>query len=180
MSVHALQEIEGILDKVGEDIWGCDDLDDIFDGIVKILSRLEAQLHVQRSLQKSAKLLRAKTCDKALPNQLATRVKHFIKFTFEKTTSGNERPTQLRGLECNALKFCGLTYKIKEILELPAAQFDFLVANAGDFVHRHELSRHLYRDDIDKAVHGKYDPEDDVIFKEFLKCSSVSTHPIRR
>jgi hypothetical protein len=202
MSVHALQGIERNLDKVGEDTWDCDDLDGVFDSMVQKVSRLEAQLHVQRSFQRTAKWLREQTQDKALPNQQATRVKHLIRFTFEKTTrgtgcslasgnSGNpvsddgdtkqktlrERQTRLRKLGCNALKFCGLTYKIKDLLELPAVQFDFLVANVGDFVQRHELSQHLYRDDIDKAVHGKFDPEDDVIFKEFLKCSS--TRPIR-
>lgn len=203
MSVHALQGIERNLDKVGEDTWDCDDFD-VFDSMVQRLSRLEAQLHVQRSLQWTAKLLREQSRDKALPNQQATRVKHFIRFTFEKITrgtdrslasgnSGNpagddgdttqktlrERQTRLRKLECNAVKFCGLTYKIKDLLELPAAQFDFLVANVGDFVLRHKLSQHLYRDDIDKAVHGKFDPEDDVIFKEFLK-SHVELRPSKR
>lgn len=199
MSVHAWHGIERNLDKVGEDTWDCDDLDDAFDSMVQKVSRLEAQLHVQRSFQRTEKLLREQTQDKPLPNQQATRVKHLIRFTFEKTTrgtgcslasrnSGNpagddgdtkqktlrERQTRLRKLECNALKFCGLTYKIKDLLELPAAQFEFLVVNVGHFVQRQELSQHLYRDDIDKVVHSKFDPEDDAIFKEFLKCSSYT------
>ena len=69
MSVHALQEIERNLDKVREDIWDCDDFDDTFDGMLQRLSRLEAQLHVLRALQGTAKLLREHTHDKALPNQ---------------------------------------------------------------------------------------------------------------
>jgi len=179
MSVHALQEVERNLDKAIEDIWDCGDLDDVFDSMLQRLSRLEAQLNVQRSLQRTAKLLQEHTRHKVLPNQQATRVKHFIRFTFEKTTRGNERHTRLRKLECNALKFCGLTYKIKEVLELPAAQFDSLVANVGAFVRRHDLSQYLYRDDIDKAVHSKFDPEDEVIFKEFLK-SHVEHRPTKR
>ena len=174
MSLKALQEIVRTLDKVGEDIWDCDDRDNVFDDILRIVSRLEAQLHVQRSLQRTAKLLREQARDTVLPNQMATRVKHLIKFSFEKASRGKERSTRLQGLECNALKFCGLAYKLKDVLELPATYFDFLIANAGNFVHRHELLQHLYRDDIDKAVNSKFDPEDDAIFKEFLKCSSAS------
>jgi hypothetical protein len=177
MSLHALLEIERNLDKVGDDLWGYDDLEEVFHGLLQRLSRLEAQLHVQRSLQRTAKLLREQARDKCLPNQQATRVKHFIKFTFEKTTRGNDRHKRLRKLEPNALKFCGLSYKIKELLELPAVQFEFLVANIADFVHHHKLSQYLYRDDIDKAVQGKVDPEDEELFKEFLKCSSASIDP---
>jgi hypothetical protein len=80
MSPNALQEIARTLDKVGEDIWGCDDLEDIFD-LLQRISRLEAQLYVQRSLLRTAKLLREQPQDTALPQQMATRVKHFIKFT---------------------------------------------------------------------------------------------------
>lgn len=174
MSAQAAQEIEQYLDKAGEYIWHCD-LAGASSRMLQRLSRLEAQLHVQRSLQGTANLLQEHPRDRALPNQQATRVKHFIKFVFEKTTRGNERHMRLRKLDCDALKFCGLTYKIREVLELSAAQFEFLVENIGDYVCRHKLSEHLYRDDVDKAVHGKFDPEDDVIFKEFLKCSRL--HP---
>jgi hypothetical protein len=95
MTVYALQEMERNLDKVREDLWGCDDLDDVFDGMLERLSRLEAQIHVQKSLQRTAKLLREHLCDDILPNQLATRVKHAIKFTFGETTNGKERPRRL-------------------------------------------------------------------------------------
>ncbi|KFZ15462.1 hypothetical protein V501_02713 [Pseudogymnoascus sp. VKM F-4519 (FW-2642)] len=178
MSAQAVKEIEQCLDKAGEYIWHCD-LGEVSDYILQRLSRLEAQSHVQRTLEKTAKLLQDHPRDKALPNQQATRVKHFIKFVFEKTTRGDERHMRLRKLDCDALKFCGLTYKIREVLELSAAQFDFLVENIGDYVRRHKLSEHLYRDDVDKAVHGKFDPEDDVIFKGFLK-SHVELRPAKR
>jgi hypothetical protein len=172
MSTPTLQEIALKLDEIAEDIRSCDDLDNSFDDLQQRFLQLEAQLHVQRSLQKTAKLLRQQTCDKALPKQHATRIKHFIKFTFEKTSRSNERSIRLRKLECNALKLCGLTYKIKEILELPAPQFDFLLANVTDFVHHNQLAQYLYRGDIDKFIFGKFDPEDDDLFKEFLKCLS--------
>lgn len=32
-------------------------------------------------------------------NQQVTRIKHFIKFVFEKTTRGNDRPVRLRKLD---------------------------------------------------------------------------------
>lgn len=162
----AAQEILRTLDKVGEDILGCD----VTDELLQRISQLEAQLNVQRSLQRTAKLLRAQAHDTALPKQMATRVKHFIKFTFGSTNRGEDRPTRLRGLECNTLKFCGLTYKIKDVLNLPKSHFDYLVSKAEDFVLRHELSQYLYRDEIDKAVYTKVNPEDDTVFKEFLKC----------
>lgn len=170
MTVHALQEIERNLDKVSEDLWGCDDLDDVFDGMLERLSRLEAQLHVQKSLQKAAKLLREHPCDDVLPNQLATRVKHIIKFTFGATTSQKERPIRLQKLDCNALKLCGLTYTLKQIQELPAAQFDFLLTNVTVFVHHYRLLQHLYRDDIEKAIQSRFDPGNDDLHKNFLKC----------
>lgn len=171
MSVLSLREIEGSLDKVGEDLWIYDEPDLVIDGVKQRLSRLQAQAKVLTSLQTTANILRQQSSDKPLPNQQAIRVKHFIKFVFEKTTRGNERHMQLRKLDCNVLKFCGLAYKIKDVLELPTAQFAFLVENVADFVQRRHLSQYLYRDDIDKAVNSKLDPEDDDLFKEFLKSS---------
>jgi len=62
---------------------------------------------------------------------------------FENTTRSVDRNERLRNLDCNALKFCGLSYKIKEILELPMAQFDYLVERVGDFVEQHQLTQYL-------------------------------------
>ncbi|XTI95866.1 hypothetical protein V2W45_1254994, partial [Cenococcum geophilum] len=66
----------------------------------------------------------------------ANRVKHFIKFVFEKIARGNKRQAWLRKLDCNALKFYRLSYKIRDVLELLLIEFDFLVANVADFIHR--------------------------------------------
>lgn len=74
------------------------------------------------------------------------------------------------GLLCS--KSLPISYTIKEIHELPLAQFDFLIANITDFVRRHKLSEWLYRDDIDRGIQAKFfDPEEDAVFKEFLKSS---------
>jgi len=74
------------------------------------------------------------------------------------------------GLLCS--KSLPISYMIKEIHELPLAQFDFLIANITDFVRRHKLSEWLYRDDIDRGIQAKFfDPEEDAAFKEFLKSS---------
>ncbi|XTI91500.1 hypothetical protein V2W45_1248303, partial [Cenococcum geophilum] len=66
----------------------------------------------------------------------ATRVKYFIKFIFKKITYRNKRQTRLRKLNCNTLKFCGLAYKVKNVLKLLLAEFNFLIANIADFIHR--------------------------------------------
>ncbi|KAL9126353.1 MAG: hypothetical protein Q9217_004583 [Psora testacea] len=175
MSLTSASESERKLDEVKGDCWhnGGSGLD--IDSVLQRVSQLEAQLEVQKVLQRTEKLLLQAPSDKALPNQQATRVKHFVKFVFERTDRWKERQTQLRRLECDALKFCGLSYTIKEIHELALAQFDFLVANITDFVRRQRLSEYLYRDDIDRGIQAKFfDPEDEAALKEFLKSSLPS------
>ncbi|OCK98598.1 uncharacterized protein K441DRAFT_542511, partial [Cenococcum geophilum 1.58] len=65
---------------------------------------------------------------------------------------------------CNTLKFYGPAYKVRDILKLLPAEFNFLIANAADFI---------YREDINKAVYGEFNPKDNDLFKEFLKYSSA-------
>jgi hypothetical protein len=168
-----VQEVERQVEQIGRDLWTNGGNGIVLDGVLQMFLRLQVQVTVQQALERTAKILRDHPGDKLLPNQLAIRVKHFIKFVFEKTTRDQERQRLLRGLEFNALKFCGLCYKIKDIIELPAARFDFLVENVNNFLQLHGLSRYLYRDDINKAVFGDFDPEDDELFKEFLKCLSL-------
>ncbi len=175
MSLTSASESERKLDEVKSDCWHNGDSGLDIDGLLQRVSQLQAQLEVQKVLQKTEELLLQAPSDKALPNQQATRVKHFIKFIFERTDRWKERQTQLRRLECDALKLCGLSYTIKEIHELALAQFEFLVANITDFVRRQRLSEYLYRDDIDRGIQAKFfDPEDEVAFKEFLKSSLPS------
>lgn len=174
MSLLLLQELKRNGDKVREDMWHNAGSDFAFDSVLEILSHLHTQLTVQKALQSTTTLLRQHPKKKSLPNQQATRVKHFIKFVFEKTTRGNDRQARLRKLDCSALKVCGLSYTVREVLELPFAQFDFLIENVTDFIHCQQLTQHLYREDINKALNSEFDPEDDDIFKEFLKCLSTS------
>jgi hypothetical protein len=135
---HLLQELERNSNEIRKDIW-CDNSDHDFDGVLQCLSQLHAQLEVQKALQRTAKLLRQHVNDKSLPNQQANRLKHFIKFVFEKANRGHKQQIHFQKLECNALKFCGLSYTVREILELPTAQFDFLIENIADFIHRQKL-----------------------------------------
>jgi hypothetical protein len=145
--------------------------------MLETFSSLYAQFRVQNTLQKTAKILRQHPSDTPLPHQQAVRVKHFIKFVFEETNRGKERQTRLRKLDCNSLKLCGLSYTVKELLELPNAQFDILIENVADFIHRQALRQHLYREDVNKVVLGQFDPEDDELFGQFQKCSFASRSP---
>lgn len=174
MSPRSLSEIELSLDNLEKDIWNCDVADQgCIDGIIQKLNRLQIQVKVQKILRETADLLRKHSSDKILPNQQATRVKHFLRFVFERSTRASERCIRLRNLNCNALIFCGLSYKIRDILDLPQLQFDFLADNVEDFVQRYDLVQCLYRNDIEKAVNNKLDPEDEEKYKDFLKCSST-------
>ena len=62
-------------------------------------------------------------------------MKYFIKFTFKKATRRNKRQTRLQKLDYNTLKFYRLAYKVRDILKLPLAEFNFLIANVADFIY---------------------------------------------
>jgi hypothetical protein len=178
MSLNLLQLIEQQSEQIRKDIW--DNSSFVSDGVLQCLSQMRAQFEVQNVLQKTAELLRKHANDKSLPNKSANRVKTFIKFAFEntsktsKTSRENQRKTQFRKLPCNAFTFCGLSYTIREVLELPPAQFDFLIANVEGFINRQNLLDLLYREDITKAINSDFDPDNDNLFKEFLKCRFAS------
>jgi hypothetical protein len=137
--------------------------------ILEQLARLQAQATVQKTLISIAQILSGHPKDSALPSQLANRVKQIIKFTYEDSSRNAERSARLRKLDCNALKFCGLAYKIRDLLELSDMQFDFLMEYAPQFVHNRELVQYLYRNDINKAVDHEMVAEDEKLFREFLK-----------
>jgi hypothetical protein len=177
MSVLLLQELERNPDKVREDIWCYDSPDLVSDELLERLSCLYAQLKVQKALQTTAKLLRQHPSNRLLPNQQTTRVKHLMKFILEVTNRNKERQTRLRNLDCNSLKLCGLSYTLREVLELPREEFNFLVENVADFIRRQTLLPFLYRDDVNKAFQGQFDPEDDELFKELQKGSFTSAGP---
>ena len=181
MSLTSASENERKLDEVKNDCWHNSDSDLDIDNVLQRVSQLQTQLEVQKVLRSTEKLLLQAPSDQALPNQKATRVKHFIKFVFERTDRWKERQILLRRLDCDALKVCGLSYTIKDIHELPLAQFHFLVANITDFVQRQKLSEYLYRNDIDRGIQANFfDPEDEAAFKEFLKSLFPFINPNNR
>lgn len=163
-------------EEIIQDAWNLDGSKIAFPNLLDVVSRLQTQLEVQTVLLSTASLLREHPSNKPLPNQQATRVKHFIRFLFESSTRGKDRQMRLRNLDCTSLKLCGLSYTVREVIELPSRVFDFLVENIGDFVDRQQLSLLLCRDDINKAVLSDVDPDDDELFKSFVACSSPSFH----
>jgi hypothetical protein len=173
-----LLQLERDSEKIGKDIWCSSDL--VSDGLLQRWSQLQVQFKVQNALQKTAKLLRNHADDKkkSLPNQLANRMKTFIKFVFGETNRGGKQEkqqTQFRKLPCDALKFCGLSYTIKEVLELPTAQFDFLIANVADFINRQNLSHYLYRADINNVIiNSDFDTNHKDLFEAFVNCRFAS------
>lgn len=126
MSVDLLTRVERDLCSLGEELWKFDGPDDSLDRVLERISLLRAQLNVQKSLQPVANLLRQQTINKALPNQKATKVKHLLRFVFRKSDRGDSRHKLLRDVDCDALKFCGLSYTTEEILKLDLAEFDIV------------------------------------------------------
>jgi hypothetical protein len=177
MLTPSTEEIQRKLNLVGEDIWRCQGPDLDFNDVLQTASQLVAQLKIQKMLHLTVELLRNQSSDDFLPNQRAKRVTHFIKFVFEPTKRGDKRHEQFRKLNCNALKLCGLSYRVKDIIEMPENQFNLLITNLEDFAHRRHLSEYLYRLEIDKAVSCKFDPEDKAVFEEFMKgmCSIIAS-----
>lgn len=169
------------LDSFACELWDCDVTESsVFEGLLQKLVRLQSQLKVQKSLQDAMELLYHHPADEPLPNQRATRVKHVIKSTFEAPSRAADRYAQLRKLKCNALKFCGLCYKTKDIIEMSDAEFDLLLEKIEDFVAEKRLGQYMYRDDVDKAVNSKIYPKDDASLKNFLKGSSETPNLLYR
>ncbi|KAK3687211.1 hypothetical protein B0T22DRAFT_534653 [Podospora appendiculata] len=170
MSVSLLEKIERDLDKIGVELWDIDGPDDALDRIFQKLSSLKAKVGVQKSLQATANLLRRQPVDKALPKQQATKVKHLIRFVFQKESRGGARHRKLRAYDCNALKFLGLSYSIPEIVKMDDTEFEVLQNCGPEFFRRRDLSRLLYRPDVDKAVDAMVeDPDDDGSYDKFMQ-----------
>ena len=185
MSADLLARIERDLSKMGEELWNIDGPDDILDKVFKRLILLKAQVEVQKSLQATANLLRQIPSSKALPKQQATKVKNLVRFTFRKNSrqellkqgkAGREgRHRKLRKLDCDDLKLCGLSYTTEEIVKLGNAEFEILQNRVAEFSSHRNLSCHLYRPDVDKAVHSKLeDPEDSESFNKFIQGTRYS------
>nr|KMM66515.1 hypothetical protein CPAG_02854 [Coccidioides posadasii RMSCC 3488] len=156
MSFSLLQALVSNNVVVRQDLWHCKGLEIDFPKLLHLVSKLHTQLEVQNCLLSIKNLLQEYLSDKLLPNQQATRIKHFLKFMFEMNSCETSRKTQLHNLDCLSLKLCGLSYTVCEIVELPAQVFDFLVENAEDFVKHHELALLLCRDDINRQQESEF------------------------
>lgn len=157
--------------EIMKDAWRLSNAELELPKLLTNLTRFQIQLEVQSVLLSSEEQLRKYPTDKPLPNQQANRVKHFVRFVFEETSRDPTRQARLRNLDCSSIKFCGLSYTVREIVELALPLFEFLVDNISDFVEQKQLYPHLCRDDIHKAVLSDFDPEDDEAFKRFLTGS---------
>lgn len=135
--------------------------------IMKRLAELQALASVKSKMVSAAQILRSHYKG-ALPKQLATRVKHIIKFAFGESKRNEMRSALLRELDCNALKFCGLAYTIRDLLEMPELKFELLVNYVADFVRDRELAQHLYRSDINKVIDHDIVAEDEHLYRNFL------------
>ncbi len=170
MSADLLEKINHDLHKCGEELWNIDVSDKVLDDVLQTLSLLRVQVNVRKSLQATTNLLRQQPNDKAFPKQQATKVKHFIRFVFRKESRGGGRHKQLRDLDCNAIKFFGLSYTIEEIVKMDDGEFETLKNRGVEFFHRGGLSRLLYRPDVDKAVNASFtDPDDDGSYEKFMQ-----------
>jgi hypothetical protein len=175
MSVSLLERIKRIerdLDRFGAELWDADGPDGTLDEIHRQLTSLKVQVGIQKSLQATVNLLRRQPVNQALPNQRANRVKHLIRFVFEQKSGGGERQKQLRAWDCDALKFLGLSYSVKEIVKLDDAEFEILQTRGLEFFRRRVPSHLLYRLDVDKAVDVELRDPDDT-YDKFIRGNSA-------
>ncbi|QSS64922.1 hypothetical protein I7I51_01997 [Histoplasma capsulatum] len=158
------------------DLWSYSHVDSPLDDVLQKVLHLKTQLEVQKVLQATVLLLRRRPSNQPLPKQQAVRVKHLMKFVFEKASREKKKQEKLKNLDCNSLVFLGLSYNVKTLYEMRMTQFDFLIDNIGDFIRRHKLNDYLYRSDIDRVVNGQFDAEDDDSLKEFQKSEYINCY----
>jgi hypothetical protein len=132
-------EIEKNLDWIQEYLWNFDARRLDFGSVLLRLSRLRLQAELQSYILAESGDAAGTTKRRGPPEQPSHHNKHFIKFVFAKTVRGDDRPTRLRKLGCSALKFFGLSDTTKDVIELSASRFDFLVEHVADFVERQKL-----------------------------------------
>lgn len=158
------------LDRLGEvwqDVWknGGYDLDELSEAV----ARLSARISVQKELERTASILR----DSSKVRQLVKRLKAFIKFVVETTTTDRkERQTRLRKMDPNALIFCGLTYTNGDISDMSAMRFGCLVEHADEFVQLRDTKTLLSLKEIWRVTLSEdYDPEDEELLVSLQKCT---------
>ncbi|OAG04877.1 uncharacterized protein CC84DRAFT_1206435 [Paraphaeosphaeria sporulosa] len=173
-----------LLEQIEANILARDDTP--FDEINEHLKKLQALADVYSTFVSTAHTLTDHAQDHILPQKLALRVKKMIKFTFgdpsRAADSDKVRSARLRKLDCNALKFCGLAYKVNEVCLLSELHFDLLLEKVTEFVCTRGLIEYLYRDDISKAVTTQLnlaDEERDREYQKFL-IANISSRPLKR
>ena len=73
-------------------------------------------------------------------------------------------------MDCDAFKFYGLSYTIKEIVKLDPIEFNILKGQAANFMRHYNLSHLLYHHNIDKAIKSTFkDPNDESLYHNFLQ-----------
>jgi hypothetical protein len=164
------QDLDSVFVKIRDDIQA---KDQAVDSIFEQLERLLAQAAVQKRLLSTARILSSYHGKKALPNQLASRVRHILNLVYGGSPQNNgarnkERSGRLQKLECNALKFCGLAYTVRNLLELPNMQFEHLIEYVTEFISIREITPHLHRRDIEMAISSIEVVEDKQLFRDFL------------
>lgn len=160
-------DLTSYLDRIGFDLW-YDDSNVDLEAVADRVSNLRTQLEVQGVFQKTVLRLR-----KHSDATGANRVKHFMKFLFEKTDRAKDKQARLRELDCDVIIFCAHCYKVKEIYHMAPVQFDFLLANVTEYVRCRDLSDVLFRDDIARVIYGRFEPENNEVFKTYLKRKST-------
>ncbi|KAF2726880.1 hypothetical protein EJ04DRAFT_506554 [Polyplosphaeria fusca] len=153
--------------------------EEALDGIIEQLAMLQEQATVQKTLVSTAHILRSHPKERALPNQLAKRVKHLLNFIFKESSRNETRSMRLRKTDCNAVKFCGLAYTINDLLKLSEAAFEILVSSVTQFVQDRGLIQYLYREDIEKMLSKDIAPENEQLYRDFL-MASVTSRPLKR
>ncbi|RYP72023.1 hypothetical protein DL771_004492 [Monosporascus sp. 5C6A] len=137
---------------------------DSFDDIYSKVVEFKAQVEILKRLWDVVVLLRQHPYN-ALPNQRATRVKHFILFVFGISAPGRFRRgfydkngtntlSPLRELGYCGLMLLALAYTFGELANLDSETTKYLLPVTRRLTSCHEFSNLLLRDDVDKAVLG--------------------------
>lgn len=124
-----------------------------FQETIEQLARLHALAKVYSQLMPTAHMLRNRP--KCLPRAQVVRVTEMVKFAYgakEYKNPVEARRAGMRQLDCNALKFCGLAFRIRDIVKLSDLEFEMLVEHVTEFIHSRSLIEHLCSDEITKAL----------------------------
>lgn len=135
-------------------------LDSIEKDIEDEILLLYIQLEVQKRFDDTVKFLRKAQSAELLPHRRHQRVLSLIEYVFKKyehksnlkqeTKSKHEK---LRGMDCDALKLCGLSYTVTEVMSFSEQHLDFISSSfTTEFIERRGISSLLYHPSINKVL----------------------------